>query len=160
MVCEDKMIHIQKEVELDIVNLNDIENIYEIEKVSFKKPWQKKYFNLLVNKKDIMFVKLIYKRQLIGYFILLYENEQKIKIAHLLNIAIHPDFRGKGFGKFLLYAVKKLSLAEKCSIIKLEVRISNKKAINLYKNCGFEISRILSNYYGDEDGLLMEKYLF
>ncbi len=43
--------------------------------------------------------------------------------------------------------------------INLEVRISNQKAINLYKKYGFKIVTIRKNYYQDnhEDAYLMIK---
>lgn len=160
MVSEDEIKQIQQKVELDIVSLNDIDDIYKIEQVSFKKPWKKKYFYLLVNRNDVMFVKLIFENKIIGYFILIFEKINYIKSAHLINVAIGPSYRGQGFGKFLIYAVNKIAINEGCKIIRLEVRISNKIAIDLYKKSGFEVSKILDKYYKDEDGLLMEKYLY
>ena len=41
--------------------------------------------------------------------------------------------------------------------ITLEVRISNEIARNLYKKFGFHEVAIRKYYYGDEDGILMEK---
>ena len=41
--------------------------------------------------------------------------------------------------------------------ITLEVRISNEIARNLYKKFGFREVALRHFYYGDEDGVLMEK---
>ena len=41
--------------------------------------------------------------------------------------------------------------------ITLEVRVSNIPAINLYKKFGFREVALRKYYYGDEDGILMEK---
>ena len=41
--------------------------------------------------------------------------------------------------------------------ITLEVRVSNMIAINLYKKYGFREVATRKYYYGDEDGILMEK---
>ena len=41
--------------------------------------------------------------------------------------------------------------------ITLEVRISNEVARSLYKKFGFREVALRHNYYGDEDGILMEK---
>ena len=41
--------------------------------------------------------------------------------------------------------------------ITLEVRISNEVARNLYKKFGFREVALRKFYYGDEDGILMEK---
>lgn len=42
-----------------------------------------------------------------------------------------------------------------CKNITLEVRESNKVAINFYKNKGFKEVATRENYYKDEDGILM-----
>ena len=44
-----------------------------------------------------------------------------------------------------------------CINITLEVRISNEVARNLYKKFGFREVALRKYYYGDEDGILMEK---
>ena len=41
--------------------------------------------------------------------------------------------------------------------ITLEVRVSNEIARNLYKRFGFREVALRKLYYGDEDGILMEK---
>ena len=41
--------------------------------------------------------------------------------------------------------------------ITLEVRLSNEVARNLYKKFGFREVALRKYYYGDEDGILMEK---
>ena len=41
--------------------------------------------------------------------------------------------------------------------ITLEVRVSNIRAINLYKKFGFREVALRKYYYGDEDAILMEK---
>ena len=46
---------------------------------------------------------------------------------------------------------------EEVSNITLEVRISNEIARNLYKKFGFREVALRKFYYGDEDGILMEK---
>lgn len=62
---------------------------------------------------------------------------------HLHHFAIKPDRQGKGLSKSLVK--KSLEFArEKGYQIKLEVHQSNTKAINLYKNAGFQ-------YLGDYD---------
>ena len=42
-----------------------------------------------------------------------------------------------------------------CRIASLEVRISNEKAIELYKTFGFKSVAIRKNYYQNEDALVM-----
>ena len=45
--------------------------------------------------------------------------------GHITNVAIHPNFREKGLGTYLMNALIKGCKAEKCNSITLEVRESN-----------------------------------
>ncbi len=54
----------------------------------------------------------------------------------------NPKFRRQGFGKNLLRCV-----CEIYNNLKLNVRISNEPAINLYKSMGFVITIKIPNYY-------------
>ena len=53
------------------------------------------------------------------------------------------------------------SLAHQCLNMSLEVRVSNDKAISLYRKYGFETVALRKNYYEDnhEDAYLMIKQL-
>lgn len=72
---------------------------------------------------------------------------------HLANIAVHPDERRKGYGKFMLEKIIEMAKNENKARVRLEVRVSNRNAIELYRNMGFIESGIIKNYYGDEDGI-------
>lgn len=79
--------------------------------------------------------------------------------AHIVSIAVLPDFRKKGFGQRLILALlvdaKKRNL-KSCS---LHVRVSN-DAISIYKRLGFQPIREIEKYYHDgENGFLMRRKL-
>lgn len=82
------------------------------------------------------------------------------KRGHLISLAVLPQYRGKGIAhNLLLKAFKNLSEygVNECY---LEVRVSNKAAIDLYKNLDFKVSRIIQGYYRDgEDAYVMTKIL-
>lgn len=77
--------------------------------------------------------------------------------AHITNVAVHPDFRGKGYGRKLMEHMIKTALLHGCASMTLEVRISNTVAQNLYTSMGFEVAGRRKKYYTDtgEDGLIM-----
>ena len=76
------------------------------------------------------------------------------KYYRLYSLAIGNDFQNKGLAKRILeYSFEKL----KDKDFSLEVKISNEVAINLYKKFGFEIKKVLKDYYEDCDGYLMYK---
>ncbi len=77
----------------------------------------------------------------------------------LMNIVTKKSYRNRGIGKSLLdYIIsncKSLNLAS----ITLEVNETNSIAIHLYEDLGFEKIGIRKNYYKDNNGLLMKKYI-
>ncbi|XMB86300.1 ribosomal protein S18-alanine N-acetyltransferase [Mycoplasmatota bacterium WC44] len=78
--------------------------------------------------------------------------------GQITNFYILPDYRGKKFGeKFLDYA---MDYAKENGVqqLTLEVRESNKVAINLYQKHGFFVGGVRQKYYEDgENALLMVK---
>ena len=84
--------------------------------------------------------------------------------SHLLNVCVHPDFQGHGFGRILVEHILERARAGKASTIFLEVRPSNVAACELYDKLGFNEVGIRENYYpskvGREDALVLAKELF
>ena len=80
------------------------------------------------------------------------------KRGHVISVAVLPEHHRKGIGMALMEEAisgMRLYKAKECF---LEVRITNKPAVNLYKKSGFETSRIAHNYYSDgEDAYIMSK---
>lgn len=69
------------------------------------------------------------------------------------NILVAESRRREGIASKLFdYLLEKENLP-----ITLEVDETNNKAINLYKKIGFKEVSIRKNYYGNHDGILMEK---
>lgn len=76
----------------------------------------------------------------------------RIEIEYII---IEEICKRQGIGTKLLKELEKNNIKN----ITLEVRESNKVAINFYKKNGFVITSIRKNYYGDENGYLMLKEL-
>ena len=73
------------------------------------------------------------------------------------NLFVEEEYRNKKIAsKLMSYLV---SIAIECCVVNitLEVRVSNEIARNLYKKFGFREVALRKFYYGDEDGILMEK---
>lgn len=77
--------------------------------------------------------------------------------AHITTIAIAPQYRKRNFGQALLKTIIDECYKEKIKYITLEVRVSNKAAINLYTKYGFSSFGTRKKYYQDnnEDALIM-----
>lgn len=81
--------------------------------------------------------------------------------AEILQIAVDMSLRKKGLGTFLLENVFNWCMENGVKNMYLEVRRSNRSAVELYEKTGFEVVGNRKNYYDDpiEDALIMTKRL-
>jgi ribosomal-protein-alanine N-acetyltransferase len=83
-----------------------------------------------------------------------------IRRGHVVSIAVLPEHRRKGIGSALMRKAMRGMLEYGASDCYLEVRVSNSRAINMYKKLGFRIERVAERYYmGGEDAYIMVKKL-
>ncbi|NJR22526.1 MAG: ribosomal protein S18-alanine N-acetyltransferase [Richelia sp. CSU_2_1] len=77
--------------------------------------------------------------------------------AHIIMLAIHPQFQSRGFGQALLWALLKSACDRQLERATLEVRASNLAAVSLYKKFDFKEAGLRKKYYEDtgEDALVM-----
>jgi len=77
--------------------------------------------------------------------------------VHLRNIGVHSDYRSKGIASILIRKMIEISRQKGVVWSTLEVRRSNKNAIQLYEKFGFTQNGIRPFYYRDtmEDALIM-----
>jgi ribosomal-protein-alanine N-acetyltransferase len=83
--------------------------------------------------------------------------------AHLLNVCLREEFRGRGFGRVLIGHLLSLAAASGATLVFLEVRPANVGAIRLYEALGFRQVGVRRGYYqtpaGREDALVMRRTL-
>ena len=95
------------------------------------------------------------KSKIIGFFIFYNVLDE----MHILDITVSKEMQSKGIGSFILdYAIKKY-FKEGIKYFFLEVRVSNIKAMCLYKKFGFKSFMVRKGYYDDnkEDAVCMVK---
>jgi len=132
---------------------DDLDGVLEIEHRSFVSPWTKRLFeDTLASPIATSFVMKKDSRT-IGY-IMVYSVADE---AHILNIAIHPDDRGKGHATSLIQHVLNYFGEKGVREFFLEVREGNVVAIGLYQRFGFEKIGRRKRYYPEtnEDALVM-----
>ena len=115
------------------MDLGDVPQISQLEDQSFENPWQADFFNDCLEA---------------GYFCRVLEQDGVIqaygvmsleaRIAHILNLCVRAESRGRGLGHRLLLSLLDLARAEWASAVVLEVRASNEAALQLYKRMGFK----------------------
>jgi [ribosomal protein S18]-alanine N-acetyltransferase len=80
--------------------------------------------------------------------------------CHILNVAVHPEYRRRGVGLHLLDTTIAEALSKEVTCVTLEVRRGNVAARQLYRKLKFEERRLRRHYYGPgEDAIVMELQL-
>jgi len=133
----------------------DLEEVLAIERRSFPIPWTRAQFEReLENPVSSAYtVRVLHGDEdlLAAYtvFWIVYGE------AHILDIAVRPELRRTGIATWLLEWVLREMRAKQVFEVFLEVRKSNRAAIDLYKKFGFTEAYERKNYYGDEDAIVM-----
>lgn len=84
-------------------------------------------------------------------------SHQVLNECEIYQICVDSKYKHKGIGTFLLNEFIKECEYIFVNSIFLEVRVSNKFAIGLYKKCGFKDLYIRKQYYYDnEDALILK----
>ena len=136
--------------------MRDLGDIMRIEKLSFTTPWSKQAFlsEMLDNDRAYYLVAKVNDRP-VGYIgVWLIAGE-----GHITNVAVHPDYRGKGIGERLMTAIEDSPKKRGATRMTLEVRVSNDVAQRLYRKLGYIAAGIRRRYYrdNDEDAIIMWK---
>ncbi|MEW6418319.1 MAG: ribosomal protein S18-alanine N-acetyltransferase [Nitrospirota bacterium] len=131
----------------------DISEIMEIERKSFSTPWSElSFLNEMYDLHSISKVALL-NNNITGYICV----KQKSDEGHILNLAVHPDFRRHGYATTLVGKVLDELRKRGCKYLYLEVRVSNLGARKFYERIGFKVVGVRRKYYTspDEDAVVM-----
>lgn len=136
---------------------SDISELIEIENVSFPAPWTAKMYKQELKNYLAHYWTIRASDHLVaygGFWLIVAE-------AHITNIAVHPDFRGRGYGKILMEFLIEMADSLGVQAVTLEVRPTNDVAIALYESIGFQHRGVRPRYYEDngEDALIMWRVL-
>jgi ribosomal-protein-alanine acetyltransferase len=133
---------------LTINDVDYIEQIFNLEKDIFKNSaFSKESTENLVKADNSFIYAYLVDEKVCGYLMVL----DSIDVYEILAIATVEEYRNKGIAQELLDKIKTKDIF-------LEVRESNKKAINFYKKNNFKQISIRKGYYSDptEDAIIMK----
>ena len=130
----------------------DILEVMDLERMCFRTHWTREQFLLGLERGAFHILGIRLRGALAAYAAFsIIAGEMEI-----MNIAVHPFHRRKGLAKALLTEV--LTICRQRGVAQgfLEVRTSNRPAIDLYEKFGFILRGTRKNYYPDnkEDALL------
>lgn len=139
---------------IEIMRAQHVKIVAELEKICFSEPWSENSLLEETENPDAYFIVDIEDSELVGYAGM----HTPCGDCYVDNIAVFPQFRGKGYGEKLTLALieKAKTLGE---FISLEVRASNTPAIKLYEKLGFLAVGKRKNFYSSprEDAIIYTK---
>jgi ribosomal-protein-alanine N-acetyltransferase len=145
----------ENELELYTLTPHDLDELLDIERKAYREPWTEGNLRDSIQGGHVC---LGWREsgRLRGYAIFLQVDHE----THLLNLTIDPEWQGQGWGRKLLKAVMAYARSRGGSLMFLEVRHSNARAMHLYRSAGFRQIGVRRQYYpsaqGREDAVVME----
>jgi ribosomal-protein-alanine N-acetyltransferase len=144
-------------MELRRLGLQDLDAIVAIENAVYPTPWSRSMFAGELAKPSSLSLGAYDADEggLVAYLIV----SRYVDAWHIMNVAVHPEYRRQGVASRLLDELFELTAGDPRRGYTLEVRVSNATAIALYERFGFEPSGVRRGYYTDnrEDALIMWK---
>ena len=120
-----------------------LDGVAELEKLCFSQPWSRKSLELLTN--EGIGVGMVCRKD--GIVCAYGGMMCAVDEGQITNIATHPDHRRQGYGKAVVEALIKYAKNNHLESISLEVRESNKAAIELYSALGFKVEGKRKDFY-------------
>ena len=129
----------------------DLPAVLAIERRSFQTPWSLAMFVLELSKPSGICICMTHGEELSGYLVC----SRYAEVWHLMNIAVAPEQRRERIATELMERM--FGEAGPAARFTLEVRASNRPAIEMYERFGFRPSGHRRRYYHDngEDALVM-----
>jgi len=144
-------------IELRRLQMRDLSAIESIERRSYPTPWSRSMFAGELAKPSSICLGAFDPEtdELRGYMII----SRYVDAWHVMNVAVAPSHRRRGVATALLDRLFELTAGDGRRGYTLEVRVSNRHAIELYERLGFKARGIRRGYYTDnrEDALIMWK---
>lgn len=125
----------------------DLDDVLAIEESVYSFPWSRGIFYDCLHIGYICRV-FLHNEKIIAYSIISIAADE----SHLLTIVVAADEQKKGYGRKMLDEMVRIAKNGGANAMYLEVRTSNKTAIQLYHQCGFNELGRRNNYYPAEDG--------
>ena len=130
-----------------------LDGVAELEKACFSQPWSRSSLELLT--KEGIGVGMVCSKD--GHVCAYGGMIVAVDEGQITNIATHPDYRRQGYGRAVVEALVKYAKMNGLDSISLEVRESNRAAIELYAKQGFKVEGKRKDFYTKptENALIM-----
>ena len=129
------------------MKVEDLQAIEEMENILFTAPWKYEDFLYEINENAFSHNYVVEDNNMIVGYVglwIMYDQSQ------ITTIGVHPDHQRKGIAQMMMEKMIEESTNHHCETMSLEVRVSNEKAISLYKKNDFETVALRKNYYENQ----------
>jgi ribosomal-protein-alanine N-acetyltransferase len=133
----------------------DLDGVLAIEQASFNNPTTRAWYEGELKRPDVCFIYVLRTAdQPVAAFCAFWLVAEQ---AHINNLAVLPELRGRGLGTQLLEVITHEAAQLGAAVLTLEVRQSNDAARRLYERAGFYQDGVRKNYYTNpvEDALIL-----
>ena len=123
----------------------DLDGVMVIEDASFNNPTTRAWYEAELKRPEVCFIYVLRTADtpVAAFCAFWLVGEQ----AHINQLAVRPDLRGRGLGRQLIEAVVVETAHLGATSQTLEVRESNTPALRLYERTGFTREAMRQNYY-------------
>lgn len=132
----------------------DMDAVLEIEAQCFEFPWNEEAFIRCLRQRNCIGMVAESNKRVVGFMV--YELHKHR--LHVLNFAVHEDFRFKSVGRQMVAKLKSKLSVDRRSRIMLEIRETNVDAQLFFKAMGLRAVSTLRRFYEDtpEDAYLFQ----
>ena len=144
-------------ITIDRMTKEDLDQVLAIEQASFTMPWSRNLFLSEFRNAPVSLMLVARSstepREIVGYIVCWIVADE----LHILDLATEPARRRKGIAHHLVLAATNYGYGRNVRRAFLEVRASNRAALNLYERLGFSRSIVRKDYYDQpvEDAVIM-----
>ena len=140
-----------------ISSTQDLDAVLEIEDASFNNPTTRDWYEGELKRPEVCFIYVLRLSDLpVAAFCAFWLVADQ---AHINNLAVRPELRGRGLGTHLLESIVEEARHLGAASLTLEVRRSNIAAQRLYAKSGFHEAGVRKSYYTQpvEDALILRR---
>jgi ribosomal-protein-alanine N-acetyltransferase len=132
----------------------DMPEVLEIESHSFEFCWDEETFIRELRQRNCIGMICEFEERVIGFMVYQLHKDR----LHILNFAVHQDFRWGGVGRQMIDKLKSKISPQRRNRLLLECRESNTSAQCFFKEVGFRAIAVIKGFYEecDDDAYLMQ----
>ena len=130
---------------------SDIQSAVALETEAQPVPWTEGVFHAALSAENRTYLVAESEGIVIGFVGAVLVGEE----AHVTNLLVAPDHRRMGVGRRLMSDLIRATIADGARHLTLEVRSQDQAARNFYAKFRFAPVGVRSDYYGDDDALIM-----